>query len=759
VSFENPGNGPEGWNNAQRPGPPSGYGQQPPQPQQQPAEGYGQPPQAQPPQQPADGQAWQAQAPQQPQPSTGYGYGQQPQMPQQPQPYAGYGQIPQQPAYPYGQPQQPVPAPGVGPGAPTEQLGAPLSAAPTEQFGALPGAAPGAPAPNPGPFASNGDGFTSSNGGPFMSSPGPFTPSGGEPFGAEQSGRRQPRTKVAVATGIGVVGIIGLATVLIMSQSSSAAPGGNTAGGSSHSASASPTPSGFQPTATAPAAAAAQTAEVFLNAWQSGNFKLAASYTDDAAAAQSALGSYTSGLNLGGLKITSGASTAAGTVSFSVAADVTSGGSSTSKASYASGTWTYTSQLTAYKKDGGWWIKWDPSLVVPGMTATTHPVAIAVKPGAAKVTDSSGTDLSASTQTALQNISATIKENTKSTQGTAGLEIALEDSSGNVVSGSKQVLSKPVSTATVKTTIDPAVESLAVSAVGELPRSSMVVIRPSTGAILAVANSAGNSDVALTGTLAPGSSFKVVTTTGLLMDGMLPQGIDTKVGCPLVETVQGVKIHNSTTSANSSAGTEDFEPNTTPFSTDFALSCNNAFTQWWQQMAGGKLANAATTYYGLNEEWDIGLGGKGSYFSMPSHQSGSELAEELYGQGEIEANPLTMASVAATVDTGAFHQPYLVSGLTDMATATSLPSSVKSQLWTVMREVVTSGTASAVGFGSGVYGKTGTAEADANKDNYPNGWMIVFDPSKDLAIAAEVTDSNFGAKTAGPEANYVLQHS
>ncbi len=118
-----------------------------------------------------------------------------------------------------------------------------------------------------------------------------------------------------------------------------------------------------------------------------------------------------------------------------------------------------------------------------------------------------------------------------------------------------------------------------------------------------------------------------------------------------------------------------------------------------------------------------------------------------------------MASVAATVDTGSFHQPYLVSGLTDMATATALPSSVKSQLWTVMREVVTSGTADAVGFGSGVYGKTGTAEADANKDHYPNGWMIVFDPGKDLAIAAEVTDSNFGAKTAGPEVNYVLKHS
>lgn len=630
------------------------------------------------------------------------------------------GWQPQQP------PQQPAPDPSAAPGygwQPQPQQPMPGNV-PGDPFGAMPAA------PNAGPF--NAESM--------------------EP-------ERKPRTKVAVATGIGVVGIIGLATVLVMSQNSTAAPGSKNAAVAGHSASASPTPSGFQPTATTPAGAAAQLAQVFLTSWQSGNFKQAASYTDNAAQAQSVLSAYSTGLNLSGLKITPGASTAAGNVSFSVAADTTTGGSTSNKATYASGTWSYTSQLTAYKKDGGWWIKWDPSVVAPNLTSSAHPVAVAVKPGAAKVTDASGNDLSASGQSALQDVASLIKQNTKSTQGTAGIEVVYEDASGNVVSGSKQVLSKAVSTATVKTTIDPTMETLATSAVGQLPRSAMVVLRPSTGAILAVANSAGSSDIALEGTLAPGSSFKVVSTTGLMVNGFLPQGINTQVGCPLVEDVQGVNIHNSTTSANSSAGKEDFEPNNTPFSTDFAQSCNNAFTQWWQQMAGGKLAGAATTYYGLNQPWDIGLGSQGTYFSMPGHQSGSELAEEMYGQGQIQANPLAMASVAATVDTGSFHQPYFVDGLTDKASATALPSSVQSSLYSVMREVVTSGTAAGVGFGSGVYGKTGTAEADANKDHNPNGWMIVFDPSKDLAVGCVVIDSNFGASTAGPEANYVLQHS
>ncbi len=404
-------------------------------------------------------------------------------------------------------------------------------------------------------------------------------------------------------------------------------------------------------------------------------------------------------------------------------------------------------------------MQWNPGLVAPGMSDTVHPVAVPDKPGPAKVTDSGGNDLAASAQTALQDISGDVKSSAKSTQGTPGLEIVYENSSGSVAPGLTDVLTQPVATGSVATTIDPTMEKLATTAVDQLPRSSMVVIRPSTGAILAVANNAQPYDIALAGTLAPGSSMKVVTTTGLLVNGLLPQGINTQVGCPLIEDVQGVKIHNSTTSANSLTGTEDFEPNNTPFSTDFAQSCNNAFTQWWQQMAGGKLAGAASTYYGLNQSWDLGLGSKGTYFSMPSQQSGSELAEELYGQGLVEANPLSMASVAATVDTGSFHQPYLVDGLTDKTTATALPSTVQSQLYTVMREVITTGTASAVGFGAGIYGKTGTAEADANKDKNPNGWMIIFDPSKDLAIAAVVVDSNFGASTAGPEVKYVLDHS
>jgi cell division protein FtsI/penicillin-binding protein 2 len=278
------------------------------------------------------------------------------------------------------------------------------------------------------------------------------------------------------------------------------------------------------------------------------------------------------------------------------------------------------------------------------------------------------------------------------------------------------------------------------------------VLRPSTGAILAIANSAGSGDTALTGGLAPGSTFKIITSAALLNYGYV--SLYTPIACPLVVTVQSVNYHNST---DSTGKNEESLPVGTPFITDFAQSCNNAFTPFYKQLEGGKLAHTASTYFGLDQSWDLGLGSN-SYFHIPTDSSGAELAQENFGQGKIVASPLAMASVASTVGTGSFHQPYLVDGLTK-ATATALPSGTDSNLKTLMRAVVISGTAAGVFSGVGtVYAKTGTADADANKDGKPNSWMVVYDPARDIAVGVVVQDSGFGAIYAGPEAQYVLSH-
>ena len=258
----------------------------------------------------------------------------------------------------------------------------------------------------------------------------------------------------------------------------------------------------------------------------------------------------------------------------------------------------------------------------------------------------------------MQNIAAALGKKAPSGQGTPGAAVQVVDASGKAVGSPVATLVKPVDTPELKTTIDPSIESLARHAVARYPRSAMVVLRPSTGAILAVANSSGSSDMALAGGLAPGSTFKIVTSAALLNHGYV--SLYTPVACPLTVTVQGVVYHNST---DSSGKKEESLPAGTPFLTDFAQSCNNAFTPFYKQLEGGKLSSTASTYFGLNQPWDIGLG-PNTYFSIPTDSSGAELAQEDFGQGQIVASPLAMASVAATVGTGSFHQPYLADGVT-----------------------------------------------------------------------------------------------
>jgi cell division protein FtsI/penicillin-binding protein 2 len=121
-----------------------------------------------------------------------------------------------------------------------------------------------------------------------------------------------------------------------------------------------------------------------------------------------------------------------------------------------------------------------------------------------------------------------------------------------------------------------------------------------------------------------------------------------------------------------------------------------------------------------------------------------------------------MASVAATVDTGTFKQPIVVPGAAQLS-ATSLPSNVKDDLHAMMKAVTTDsdGTAYQIfaGVSSQVYGKTGTADVGdgGTKQQNPNSWMVVFDPTLDIAIGCVVLNAGYGASFAGPETAAVLK--
>ena len=504
---------------------------------------------------------------------------------------------------------------------------------------------------------------------------------------------------------------------------------------------------GFVPSGSSPEQDAQQITTAFLQAWQAGDLNQAARYTDRPAVAQAALVNYRTYLHLSKLTGTTQSATpvpGSGTrqsVAFAVNATV----ADAAGAGALHGTWSYHSKLTAYAKPNSnlWYIAWAPDVLAPNLTTSTHVAAVRVAPQVTQVSDASGKDITSYQDAGLTTIANLMGKQAPPGKGTPGLYVEIQTAAGKPVSNSQAVVVAPNNIPNLTTTIDPTAQAAARAAVAMHKGSSMVAIQPSTGKILAIANNAGFNDFALTAKVAPGSTMKVITSAALISSGALTSS--SAVACPLAYTVQGITYHNDN---------NESLPAGTPFVTDFAQSCNNAFSTQWPHLSGGGLAKAARQYFGLNQPWNIGIPGvSGSYFNAPASASGSELAQEAFGEGQLTASPLAMASVAATVSAGTFKQPILLPG-TKQLTATPLPAGTVGQLKEMMQAVVTSGTAAGVGFGPGVYAKTGTADIQGQEQ--PNSWLIAFDPAKDVAVACLVVNAGYGAQFAGPEAKAFL---
>jgi hypothetical protein len=537
-----------------------------------------------------------------------------------------------------------------------------------------------------------------------------------------------------VVTAAAVAVVAGIAAVIV----TVVAPGGN-----AHT-------TGFLPTGSSAAADAEQTANAFLQAWQTGDLGQASRYTDHPAAAMAALGAYRKYLHLRKLTAAAQSDTIASSgtaltphesVGYTAKATVATSDS----ASALKGTWSYQASLVTYQKPNSqlWYIAWAPDVLAPNLTASTHLAAVEVAPEVVSVNDASGNDITSYHDAGLTTIANLLQRKAPPGQGTPGLYVEIQTASNHLVPNSQAVVIPPNNIANLATTINATAETAARSAVAARQNSSMVVIQPSTGKILAIANNDGFNDFALTAQVAPGSTMKVITSTALINAGVVTA--NSSVACPATYTVQGITYHNDN---------NETLPPSTPFVTDFAQSCNNAFSTQWPHLSGGLLARTAKQYFGLDQNWNIGITGlAASYFNAPAGASGSELAQEAFGEGQLTASPLAMASVAATVNAGMFRQPILLAG-TKQVTATALPASTDAQLKQLMQAVVTSGTAASIGFGPGVYAKTGTADIQGQEQ--PNSWLIAFDPARDVAVACLVVNAGYGAQFAGPEVKAFL---
>ncbi len=300
--------------------------------------------------------------------------------------------------------------------------------------------------------------------------------------------------------------------------------------------------------------------------------------------------------------------------------------------------------------------------------------------------------------------------------------------------------SKPVAGKPLQTTLSIPLQTLAEKTLAETkPAAALVAIRPSTGAVVAAANNAGTKgqSVATTGRAAPGSTFKVVSALALLRAGLNP---NSPVTCPNTVTVDGKEFTNYDDYPSSAVGSINLQ-------TALAQSCNTAFIGQRDRIKGKALAEAAGSL-GVGTDYETGFS---SFFgSVPDDPSATGRAAALIGQGRVEASPLAMAGVVASVSAGRTVLPYLVEGGDrPQAKGKPLTADEADQLRQMMRAVVTSGSARVLSDVDGaVIAKTGTAEYGTTTPFRTHAWMIA--GKGDLAVAVFVQDGESGSRTAGP---------
>jgi hypothetical protein len=258
---------------------------------------------------------------------------------------------------------------------------------------------------------------------------------------------------------------------------------------------------GYLPTGSSAGQDAQQTARAFLRAWDAGDLRQAASYTDHPAAARAALTAFRTYLHLRKLTSTAGLATAIPSspatprekVIYAASASV----ATADGAAAVTGTWRYHASLVAYqaKQSQYWYVAWAPADLAPNLTTSTHLAAVPLAPRVTSVADASGNDLSSYGDAGLDNIAAHLETAAPPGHGSPGLNVEIQSRTGKLLASTQAVVVAPGNVSGLATTIGAAAEQAARSAVGLHDNSSMVVVQPSTGKILAIANGCGSFEV------------------------------------------------------------------------------------------------------------------------------------------------------------------------------------------------------------------------------------------------------------------------
>ncbi|HEY5553520.1 MAG TPA: penicillin-binding transpeptidase domain-containing protein, partial [Cellulomonas sp.] len=385
-----------------------------------------------------------------------------------------------------------------------------------------------------------------------------------------------------------------------------------------------------------------------------------------------------------------------------------------------------------------------------------RPILGTVGEATAEIVDASGGAIQAGDLTGLSGLQ---REFDAQLRGLPGVTI----SATSTVSGAARQLfhSDPTPGTPLVLTLDPKRQDAAEGILADVvPASAIVAIRPSTGDVLVAASGPGGNGLstATIGKYAPGSTFKLASALALLRSGMTP---DSPLTCPATVTVDGREFSNY-------PGYPQDRMGQITLRSALANSCNTAFIGARDTAPQAALADAAAS---------LGLGVDGTVSfpaylgSVPATGEGTDHAASMIGQARVEASPLAMARVAASIARGSLVTPRLVvpaaggtstgvptttAAATDAAPQpTSAPGAPlteaeASALRDMMRAVVTEGSGGLLLDvpGAPVLAKSGTAQFGADGDLRNHVWMLAI--QGDLAVAVFVDEGDYGSTTSGP---------
>jgi cell division protein FtsI/penicillin-binding protein 2 len=263
----------------------------------------------------------------------------------------------------------------------------------------------------------------------------------------------------------------------------------------------------------------------------------------------------------------------------------------------------------------------------------------------------------------------------------------------------------------VRTTIDSSVQNAALNALDSVSASGEIVaVQASTDQVLAVAQHQGSGALpaagALNAQLSPGMAFSIVSSAALLSVGVKTS---TQISCESSFTVAGQTF------------TSDGTGEEKPFSSDFADGCGTAFAGLSERFTTASQFDQVAKEFGIGADWSQ-LQVPVFSGSMPSAAGDADLAAETIGQGNVRVSPLSMAMVAAAVDSGSWHTPLLIAGSAGQASQPdpALEPAVISSVQGLMRGAVRTGAAHAASLpGPQVYGQVSLVHSGS-------GWMSWF---------------------------------